>query len=249
MPKPSSSAPSSAPLIVVDNISVVRRGVAVVRDVSLHIERDDFLTVVGPNGAGKSTLLKTIAGLIKPSQGKLHRASAVKVGYVPQKITANYIFPLSVHAFLTLRNRATNDDVERVATEINITKLLQKPLYALSGGELQKILMARAMLNAPDLLILDEPTQNLDIAGQLEFYKLLTNLYKRGNISILIVSHDLHLVMAATKRVVCMYHHICCFGEPHAIAKDPEFISLLGGDMAKMTAVYHHSHDHRHEHD
>ena len=123
---------------------------------------------------------------------------------------------------------------------------MNKPLHVLSGGELQRVLLARSLLGEPELLVLDEPAQNLDISGQLEFYKLLEKIYLERPLSILMVSHDLHMVMATTKQVVCLFHHICCSGEPQAVTKDPEFISLFGKDMANMMAVYQHSHNHSH---
>ena len=243
------NSPASSPLIVADNISAYRRGFAVVRDVSLQVERGDFTTIVGPNGAGKTTLLKCLLGLSPTDSGTVRRAEGIKIGYAPQNFFADYVFPLTASAFLSLRNRASAADIADIAAETDIESALPKPLHLLSGGELQRVLIARALLRRPDVLALDEPAQNLDIGGQTALYQLLSRLYERRRMSILMVSHDLHMVMAATKKVVCMYHHICCSGEPHHVAQHPEFVALLGDDMAKMTAVYHHTHDHRHDND
>ena len=237
------------PLIIADNISVMRRGVDILRDVSLSVARHDFLTIVGPNGAGKTTLLKCLIGLITPDCGTVRRTADLTVGYVPQRLSADDTLPISVGDFLTLCRRADSHAVMQAAEETAAAAVLHKPIHALSGGELQRVLMARALLDSPDLLVLDEPTQNLDSSAQLGFYELLERLYERRKIGILMVSHDLHLVMASTRRVVCLYHHICCSGEPRALAQDPEFINLLGNDMARMTAIYQHVHDHRHDHD
>lgn len=238
---------SCPPLIAADNISVRRRGKAVLHEVSLRVERHDFVTVLGPNGAGKTTLLKCLIGLHKPDGGTVMRTSGLKIGYVPQRLAVAPDMPLRVRAFFALRRRAVAAVIDRTAEETGVASLLDKPLYELSGGELQRVLMARALLEAPDLLVLDEPTQNLDVSGQLAFYRLLARLYEQRQFAILMVSHDLHLVMAATRRVVCLYHHVCCHGAPHVVAQDPEFIALLGNDMARLTAVYHHAHDHQHD--
>ena len=237
----------TTPLAAARNISVFWRGAAVLRDVSLAVMPHDFVTIVGPNGAGKTTLLKCIAGLLHPQRGKIVRAPNITVGYVPQQFSANPAIPISVRAFMKLRRRANEEDIAQTAQETAVENLLDNPLHTLSGGELQRVLLARALLDSPDLLVLDEPTQNLDISGQLAFYRMLERLYARRRAAVLMVSHDLHLVMASTRRVVCLYHHICCEGAPHLVAEHPEFAALLGGDMAQLTAIYHHTHDHRHD--
>ena len=229
------------------NVSVIRGEFSVLQDVSLRVESHDFITIVGPNGAGKTTLLKCLLGLLRPDKGEVRRAPGVSAGYVPQRLSADYALPIRAGDFLTLRKRG--HDLKETIDETGIGDVLDKPLHSLSGGELQRVLVARALLDSPDLLALDEPTQNLDASGQLAFYRLLSDLYKRRGIGIVMVSHDLHLVMAATRRVVCLYHHVCCCGEPQTVARDPAFTALLGGDMARMTAFYPHTHDHKHDHD
>lgn len=232
-----------SPVVEAKNISAG----GVVRGVSLRVEKNDFVTIVGPNGAGKTTLLRCMLGLRAPDNGKVIRAPGLKTGYVPQKLSAAAAMPLSAGDFLTLHKKNASQAAARIAEETGAAPHLRKPLYALSGGEFQRVLLARALLDSPDLLVLDEPAQNLDIAGQLALYRLLSRLYARGGIAILMVSHDLHLVMSATRRVVCLYHHVCCSGAPQAVAKDPEFIKLFGGDMARLTAAYHHAHGHIHD--
>jgi zinc transport system ATP-binding protein len=146
-----------------------------------------------------------------------------------------------------LRKKVDEEEIEKIADETNIKSLLEKPVHVLSGGERQRVLLARSLIGNPELLVLDEPAQNLDISGQLAFYKLLEQIYQSRSLSILMVSHDLHMVMATTKKVVCLFHHICCSGEPQIVTKDPEFVSLFGNDMAEMMAVYQHGHNHTHE--
>ncbi|PHQ70092.1 MAG: zinc ABC transporter ATP-binding protein ZnuC [Sneathiella sp.] len=236
-------------LISAKNLMVVRDGKSILNDVSLDIEDHDFVTIIGPNGAGKSMLLKCVMGFYKPEGGTVFRRSGIKIGYVPQRLVADHTIPIRVRRFLSLRKKVTKDAIVNAARETAIEEILDQPLHVLSGGELQRVLLARALLDDPDLLVLDEPAQNLDVSGQLGFYKLLDHIYAERNVSILMVSHDLHLVMSSTKRVVCLYHHICCSGAPHMVTRDPEFISLFGDDMARLMAVYNHSHDHAHGHD
>jgi zinc transport system ATP-binding protein len=236
-------------LIAAQNITVIRQGKAILDNVSLAIGTHDFVTVIGPNGAGKSMLLKCLMGFYEPDAGQVVTHKSLRIGYVPQRLLVDQSMPVTVGRFLTLRKKASRDTVAKVAVETHITDILDKPLSVLSGGELQRVLLARSLLDDPQLLVLDEPAQNLDISGQLAFYKLLEEIYAQRDVSILMISHDLHMVMASTKKVVCLYHHICCSGEPHVVTQDPEFISLFGNDMAKMMAVYQHSHNHDHRHD
>ena len=221
------------------------------RDVSLRVEERDFITVVGPNGAGKTTLLKCLMGFFAPDDGAVARAPKLRIGYVPQWFPADPAMPLSARRFLRLRKvfggGAAARAIAQVAEETAIGAALDKPMHVLSGGELQRVLLARALLGDPQLLVLDEGAQNLDVSGQLAFYKLLERIYDERRLAILMVSHDLHLVMASTRRVICLFHHVCCSGRPREVARDPEFISLFGDDVAKMLAVYHHEHDHAHD--
>lgn len=232
-------------LITAANVSVTRQGNNILQDVSINIGTNDFVTIIGPNGAGKSMLLKCLMGFFKPESGTIKRKQMLKIGYVPQRMTPDHTMPISTRRFLTLRKKTDANSIKNVARETGIEAILNKPLYVLSGGELQRVLLARSLLNDPELLVLDEPAQNLDISGQLGFYKLLERVYRERSLSILIVSHDLHMVMASTKRVICLFHRVCCSGEPHTITRDPEFISLFGDDLANMMAIYHHDHNNR----
>tara|TARA_B100000676_G_scaffold58735_1_gene57878 strand:- start:675 stop:1409 length:735 start_codon:yes stop_codon:yes gene_type:complete len=235
-------------LIQASNITVSRQGNKILENVSVVVGEHDFLTVIGPNGAGKSMLLKCLIGFYMPDTGKIRKMAGLRVGYVPQNFSPEHTMPISVKRFLGLRRKTEKAVVEKVAEETGILTILDQPLFNLSGGERQRVLLARSLLDNPHLLVLDEPAQNLDISGQLGFYKLIEKIYKERKVSVLMVSHDLHLVMASTNEVICLFHHVCCSGEPQLVAKDPEFISLFGKDMATMMAAYQHSHDHVHHH-
>ncbi|MCH9845366.1 MAG: metal ABC transporter ATP-binding protein [Alphaproteobacteria bacterium] len=233
--------------ITTHNISVIRQGRAILHDVSLDIGQHDFITIIGPNGAGKSMLLKCLLGFFPADKGHITRKPDLKIGYMPQYFTLEPTIPINVKHFICLTKHAKNFD--DIVSQTGIEALLNRPLLALSGGERQRVLLARALLDSPELLVLDEPAQNLDISGQLQFYNLLEQIYKKQKLAIVMISHDLHMVMKSTKQVICLYHHICCSGKPQAVTKDPEFIALFGKDMAKMMTVYQHSHDHGHDHE
>lgn len=233
-------------LIKASDISVIRDRRTILDRVSLEIAEHDFITIIGPNGAGKSMLLKCLMGFYKPDSGQVLRHPDLKIGYLPQRLSVDHSMPISVKRFLGLRKKVNQSQLEVVIDETRIVNLLNNPLYVLSSGELQRVLLARALVENPQMLVLDEPAQNLDVSGQLAFYKLIEKIHTRRKLTLLMVSHDLHLVMSSTKKVVCLFHHVCCSGEPQVVTKDPEFISLFGDDMAKLMAVYHHSHDHHH---
>ena len=233
-------------LIEGQNITVKKETGLILDNVSLQIDEKDFLTIVGPNGAGKTMLLKCLVGVLTPDSGHVTHKPGLTIGYMPQNLLIDPVLPLSVRRFLSLNLAIEANFLTEIIYETNIPHLLDRQMHNLSGGEIQRVMLARAIARDPDLLILDEPAQNLDISGQLEFYKLLEKIYHNRQKAILMVSHDLHLVMASTKKVVCLYHHVCCSGAPQAITRDPEFISIFGDDLSKMMAVYPHEHDHDH---
>ena len=191
-------------------------------------------------------LLKCLMGFYAPDIGEIRKMNGLRVGYVPQNFAPEHTMPISVRRFLTLRKKTEKAAIEEIARETGILNILDQALFELSGGERQRVLLARSLFDNPHLLVLDEPAQNLDISGQLGFYRLVEKIYEERKVSVLMVSHDLHLVMASTKEVICLFHHVCCSGEPQIVAKDPEFVSLFGNDMATMMAAYQHSHDHAH---
>ena len=239
----------SEPLIEARDLCVRRQGGLVLDNVSLTLGERDFITLIGPNGAGKSVLLRHLLKFESPNSGTVKHRHAIRIGYVPERFQIDPTLPLPVRRFLTLNNNQSADAVEALAAEANCEGLLDKPLANLSGGELQRVLLARALSSDPHVLMLDEPAQNLDVSGQLQFYQLIDELYEKRNLSVLMVSHDLHMVMSSTRQVVCLYHHICCSGAPASVARDPEFVQMFGAEMAQMMAVYQHSHAHDHTHD
>tara|TARA_B100000674_G_scaffold104211_1_gene76264 strand:- start:894 stop:1616 length:723 start_codon:yes stop_codon:yes gene_type:complete len=234
-------------LIKAENISVVRNNKEILKNIDLTINPRDFITILGPNGAGKSMLLKCLLEFFSPDEGKIIKSDDLKVSYTPQDFVIDKSIPITSMDFIMLNKNIKKDEINNISKEFNISEILNKQLSHLSGGELQKILITRSLIDNPNLLILDEPTQNLDVSGQLSFYKFLDKIYAEREISILMVSHDLHMVISTTKKVICLSNHICCSGEPSSITKDPEFINLFGHDFADMMSLYKHDLKHNHE--
>ena len=231
-------------LIAAEGITVTRRRREILQQVSLTVGEKDFVTLIGPNGAGKTTLLRCLMGFFRPTRGRVWRRPGLRIGYVPQSLNFNRDVPIDVGGFLALN--ADSRRVPALAEKGECAHLLKTPLSALSGGEWQRVLLTRALSESPDLLILDEPAQQLDLSGQLSLYRLIGDWHQRHSLGILMVSHDLHWVMSQTRQVVCLFGHVCCHGKPQAVAQDPEFISRFGDDMARLMAVYQHHHDHTH---
>jgi zinc transport system ATP-binding protein len=214
--------------------------------ISLDLHEGEIVTVIGPNGAGKTTLLKALLGLIAPSAGSVTRADALRIGYMPQKLSLNPLLPMTVQRFLQQTN-ANDAAIIDALTQTGVANLLQQSLHKVSGGELQRVLLARALLRKPQLLVLDEPAQGVDVCGQADLYRLIAELRNRYHCGVLLVSHDLHLVMAATDTVICLNQHICCQGHPEHVSQHPEYLQLFGGKIADDIAVYTHHHDHDHD--
>jgi zinc transport system ATP-binding protein len=218
----------------------------VVDRVDLTIRRGDIITVIGPNGAGKTTLIKAILGIQKATEGAIDLQPSLTIGYVPQHLTLEHTLPLSVRKFMLLSGQTLSACREALAKN-DVDHLLDASVHHLSGGEKQRLLLARALARRPDLLVLDEPAQGVDINGQAALYDLIRNLRDELNCGVLMVSHDLHLVMAATDKVICLNQHICCSGYPADISHDPAFIETFGRPVAESLAVYHHHHNHSHD--
>ena len=219
----------------------------VLHEVSLSIRPREIVTIVGPNGAGKTTLLSCLIGLLAPDRGEVHRARDIRIGYVPQVFRPHPSLPISAHAFLTLYAPQALSRIEELSYELGVAEVLRQPLSSLSGGELRRVLLLRALLRSPHLLVLDEPTQGVDVAGQAELYRLLKRMSDRLNLAVLMVSHDLYVVMGETDRVICLNHHICCEGTPQRVGEHPSFRELFGEDLVRSLAMYHHHHDHTHD--
>ncbi len=234
-------------LVRVDGLDVSIAGRSILDDVSLVVHEGEIVTVIGPNGAGKTVLVRTILGLIQPRSGQVSRRSGLTVGYVPQRLHIDPVLPLTVARFLTLGARRPRADVEAALTETGVGQVIDAAVQRVSGGEFQRVLLARALMRDPDLLVLDEPVQGVDIGGQSGLYRLITRVRDRRNCGVLMVSHDLHLVMASTDQVLCINRHVCCTGHPEMVARDPAYIELFGREAAGSVAVYVHEHDHDHD--
>jgi len=198
------------------------------------------MTLIGPNGAGKSTLVKVVLGLLTPQQGSIQYSPQVRIGYMPQRVQIDPILPLTVKRFLLLSRWASQENIPAILAEVGGEHLLKRPLHHLSGGELQRVLLARTLLGNPDLLVLDEPIQGVDVVGQCELYELIAQIRQTRQCGILLVSHDLHLVMAATDSVICLNQSVHCYGKPEAVVKHPAYAALFGQRAAQGLAIYAH---------
>ena len=235
-------------LITADNISLNYQGKNILDSVSFRLHQGEFITLIGPNGAGKSSLIKVLLGLINQDSGKVIYSNNIRLGYTPQTFSPNPFIPISVIDFLSLDQKVETVFINEIIELTGIEGILDSPLKKLSGGELQKVLLARALLNKPNVLILDEPAQNLDIDGQMQLYKLIQDIHQINNCAVLMVSHDLHRVMKESTQVLCLYHHICCQGHPESILKDAQFNDLFADQISELMTTYEHHHNHQHEH-
>jgi zinc transport system ATP-binding protein len=234
-------------LVTLENIIVAFGQRRVLSDISLNLRAGKILTLLGPNGAGKSTLVRAVLGLVAPDSGMIKREKNLRIGYVPQKLHLDATLPLTVGRFMRLRPGARKEEIVPALKRVQAAHLVDAPMQKLSGGETQRVLLARALLNSPQLLVLDEPTQGVDVNGQVALYNLIDELRKELDCAVLMVSHDLHLVMAKTDEVLCLNHHICCSGTPEVVSMHPEFISMFGHRGAEQLGIYRHNHNHRHD--
>ncbi|PAU64913.1 zinc ABC transporter ATP-binding protein ZnuC [Pseudomonas sp. PIC25] len=233
-------------LVRLSGVGVRYAGQAVLEDVQLSVKPGEIVTLIGPNGAGKTTLVRAVLGLLTPDSGEVWRRPRLRIGYMPQKLQVDATLPLTVLRFLRLVPGVDRARVLAALGEVGAEQVIDSPLQSISGGELQRVLLARALLREPELLVLDEPVQGVDVAGQAELYRLITRLRDRHGCGVLMVSHDLHLVMSTTDQVVCLNRHVCCSGHPEQVSGDPAFVELFGQD-ARSLAIYHHHHDHAHD--
>ncbi len=236
------------PLLTARNLSVELGGNLIIDGVDLNVDQGELVSLIGPNGSGKTTLVRTALGLQRPTGGEAWLQPGTKVGYMPQKLDVPLILPLNVRRFVALAGKTSSAQLEAALEEAGAGRIAGHPLQSLSGGEVQRVLLARAILREPDLLVLDEPAQSVDMAGRAELYSIIGGIRQRHGCGVLMVSHDLHLVMAATDRVVCLNHHVCCSGHPEAVSRNPEYLALFGAEAAEALAVYTHDHDHEHDH-
>lgn len=214
----------------------------ILEQINLQVRSGEIVTLIGPNGAGKTSLLKILLGLIPPSRGKIRKKQNLRIGYLPQRFTLDAVIPLTVSRLMRLTQEVTETAMLKALEDTGVSHLLHQSVQSLSGGELQRVLLARAFLRDPDLLVLDEPMQGVDYASEASLYALIANLKRRNGCGILLVSHDLHVVMGATDRVVCLNRCVCCEGEPSHVSQHPEFTKLFGEGVANSFAIYQHHH-------
>lgn len=235
-------------LVMTDGMTIQMGGTTALRRVDFSISKGEIVTVVGPNGSGKSTLMRAIIGAIEPTEGSLTRAPGLRIGYVPQSLHIDPTLPITVRRFLSLPNRKPKAEIEAAMARVAAENLLDKQMFTLSGGQFQRTLLARALLEKPDLLILDEPTTGLDQPGSAAFYRLIEDIRQESGTAVLMVSHELHVVMSASDRVICLNGHVCCHGSPDVVASAPEYRALFGSGTQGALALYRHDHDHDHHH-
>lgn len=239
----------TTPLITARDLTI-RRGDHVILDhVNVEIRAGEIVTVVGPNGSGKSTFLRALIGAIRPSSGSIERAPGLRIGYVPQKLAIDHSLPLTVRRFLELPHRIGRTRANQILAQAGAEALADRQMVDLSGGQFQRVLLARALLEQPRLLLLDEATQGLDQPGAAAFYRRIEEVRREIGCAIVMVSHDLHVVMAASDRVICLNGHICCEGTPAIVADAPEYRALFGTGTKGALALYRHEHTHDHDHD
>lgn len=235
-------------LIKVENLSVRYGANTVLRHVSLSVEPGEIVTIVGPNGSGKTSLFRAIIGALQPAEGAISRKPGLKVGYVPQRLHIDPTLPITVERFLRLTDPVPLDVCAQALSAAGVPDLLKRQMSQLSGGQSQRVLLARALINSPDILLLDEATQGLDQAGSASFYRQIEAVRTETGCAVLMISHELHVVMSASDRVVCLNGHVCCEGTPALVASAPEYRALFGTGTGGALALYRHDHDHNHDH-
>ncbi|MGM0953039.1 MAG: ATP-binding cassette domain-containing protein [Pseudomonadota bacterium] len=233
-------------LIQAHNLSVQIGQAPILKNIDLQLQRGEIVTIIGPNGSGKSTLLRTLIGALKPSGGRIIRSPGLSVGYVPQRLHIDETLPMTVNRFLQLPNRVSSAQAQSAMANAGAPDLVDQQLMSLSGGQLQRVLLARALLEKPDLLLLDEPTQGLDRRGTADFYRQIDGIRQTLNCAVIMVSHDLQVVMRQSERVICLNGHICCEGKPEAVSNSAEYRALFGFEDDEDTlALYsHRGHNH-----
>ncbi len=235
-------------LVKLENAGVFRSSKWLVRGISLEINQGEIVTLIGPNGSGKTTTAKMILNILNTDEG-LVTGKARKMAYVPQKINIDWTMPLRVIDFMKITNSLNNTQITESLSMTGVDKLIYNQIHSLSGGEFQRVLIARAIAKKPDLLVLDEPVQGVDFNGEIALYNLIKEISVNLNCGILLISHDMHFVMSTTDHVICLNGHICCSGSPSNVVKNPEYIKLFGQHNSETLSYYQHRHDHSHNHD
>ena len=232
-------------LVKLNNVGIQQNDKWLVKGVSLEVEKGKIVTLIGPNGSGKSTTAKIALGIYKSIEGNVEKLTN-NIGYVPQKISIDWTLPLRVKDFMVLTDNIKDELIDEALTLTGVIHLKEKNLGNLSGGEFQRVLLARAISKKPELLVLDEPVQGVDFTGEIALYELIKKISEKLNCGILLISHDLHTVMSATDHVVCLNGHVCCSGSPKDVARNNEYKALFGEQASQTLSVYEHKHDHEH---
>ena len=240
------NATAARPLVSLHDVGVRRNGRWLVRGVDFGVLPGEIVTLIGPNGSGKSTSAKAAIGVLKPDEGRVERKAGLKVGYVPQKITVDWTLPLTVRRLMTLTGSLPEREIASALDAVGIAHLAKAEVQHLSGGEFQRALLARAVARKPDLLVLDEPVQGVDFSGEIALYDLIKTIRNTSGCGVLLISHDLHVVMAETDTVICLNGHVCCRGTPETVSQSPEYLRLFGARAGQTLAFYNHHHDHTH---
>ena len=235
-------------LVKLKDVGFEQNGKWLVKGVSLQVEKGKIVTLIGPNGSGKSTTAKIALGIYKNIEGQVEKFTN-NIGYVPQKISIDWTLPLRVKDFMLLTDNLKDDILDEALTLTGVKHLRDNNLGNLSGGEFQRVLLARAISKKPELLVLDEPVQGVDFTGEIALYELIKKISEKLNCGILLISHDLHTVMTATDHVVCLNGHVCCSGSPKDVARNNEYKALFGEQASQTLSVYEHKHDHEHSND
>ena len=235
-------------LVKLENAGVYRSSKWLVRGISFEINKGQIVTLIGPNGSGKTTTAKMILNILDTDEG-MATSNTSKMAYVPQKINVDWTMPLRVIDFMKITNNLNNTQITDSLTMTGVDKLLYNQIHSLSGGEFQRVLIARAIAKKPDLLVLDEPVQGVDFNGEIALYNLIKKISSTLNCGILLISHDMHFVMSTTDHVICLNGHICCSGNPSSVVKNPEYIKLFGEHNSETLSYYQHQHDHSHNND
>jgi zinc transport system ATP-binding protein len=236
-----------SPVVALRGVGVRRGGNLILAGVDLTVNPGEILTVIGPNGGGKTTLLKVVLRLIKPDAGTVEVRPGLRIGYVPQRLHIDPTLPMTVRRLMSLTRRFAEPRLGAALRETGVSHLVDADVTTLSGGEFQRVLIARALLAEPQLLVLDEPVQGVDFSGEVALYERIAAIRESHGCAILLVSHDLHVVMAASDRVICLNGHVCCAGVPREVAEAPEYLRLFGPRAAGTVAIYRHHHDHTHD--
>jgi zinc transport system ATP-binding protein len=234
-------------LIAGAGLTVTLGGQSIINGVDIAVGAGEIVILIGPNGSGKTTLVRTLLGLVEAEEGSITRKENLAIGYVPQYLQIDPTLPLTVGRFLMLGTRASAKDLDAALREVGVAQVLRSPVQSLSGGQMRRVLLARALLRDPDLLVLDEPAAGVDVAGQAALYDLIRTIRDKRGCGVLLISHNLHLVMAAADRVVCLNHHVCCEGKPALVSRNPAYLDLFGEESARAFAIYTHDHDHDHD--